>query len=142
MSQVQSNIKCSSIDPLILLTQKIKHGLKRSLCTNMIQLDITKAFDTVWLDGLRYKLHKIGLRNHMIAWLSSYVKQRKYRVITPETTKFEQFEDGVPQGSCLSPLLFTIFLADIINKLKCHHAEFADDFTLWRLIDSEETAAM
>jgi len=124
----------SSIDPLILLTQDIKKGFHYSSATEMIQLDITKAFDTVWLDG---KLHKIGLRNHLLAWLASYIENRKYRVITPETTDFQEFQDGVPQGSCLSPLLFTIFLADIASELKCTHAEFADDLTLWRIIDKE-----
>ena len=124
----------SSIDPLILITQDIKWGFKRSFTTRMIQLDITKAFDTVWLDGLRYKLHKIGLRNHLLTWLSSYIESRKYRVITPSVTEYVDFEDGVPQGSCLSPLLFTIFLSDIVNDLKCDHAEFADDFTLWKTV--------
>jgi len=130
----------SSIDPLILLTQDIKHGFHNSFATEMLQLDITKAFDTVWLDGLKYKLHKIGLRNHMLAWIASYVERRKYRVITPEKTEFEEFSDGVPQGSCLSPLLFTIFLSDIASQLRCKHAEFADDFTLWRTIDNKELA--
>ena len=131
----------SSVDPLILLTQDIKAGLRRFFVTNMIQLDITKAFDTVWLDGLSFKLHKIGVKNHLLAWLSSYVSNRKYRVITPATTEFEEFEDGVPQGSSLSPLLFTIFLSDIVSKLKCKHAEFADDFTLWKTVNSELIAS-
>ena len=128
----------SSIDPLILITQDIKDGFKRSRTTRMVQLDITKAFDTVWLEGLRYKLHKIGLRNHLLKWLSSYIESRKYRVITPQVTGYVNFEDGVPQGSCLSPLLFTIFLSDISKDLLCEHAEFADDFTLWKTVSNNE----
>ena len=56
---------------------------------------------------------------------------RRYRVVRPATTEYTTFGIGVPQGSGISPLLFTLFISDIASKLHCDHAEFADDITLW-----------
>ena len=130
----------SSVDPLILLTQDIKNGFEENHSTLMLQLDITKAFDTVWLDGLRYKLHKVGIRGPLLAWLSSFLKERQYRVLTPQATDYEPFSDGVPQGSGLSPLLFIIFISDMAEELHCQHAEFSDDLTLWTCIKDRAKA--
>lgn len=57
----------------------------------MVKLDISKAFDTIWLDGLRYKLHRYGVRGRMLHWLSSFIAHRAYRVITPDTTEYVEF---------------------------------------------------
>ena len=132
----------SHYDPLIILTQDIKHGFTSRYHseTVMVQLDITKAFDTVWLDGLRHKLHTYGIRGNLLRFLSSFIADRRYRVVTPDTTEYTEFDNGVPQGSCFSPLLFTLFPADCGQRLKCQHAEFADEFTLWSTAQDRRTA--
>ena len=67
----------------------------------------------------------------MLAWISCFISDRRYRVVRPATTEYTTFGIGVPQGSGLSPLLFTLFISDIASELHCDHAEFADDLTLW-----------
>ena len=121
----------SCIDPLIRITQDIHSGFNRSCTTVMVQLDFSKAFDTVWVDGLLYKIQQSGLRGKLPDWISSFLSERKYRIVHPSTTTFRVFSSGVPQGSILSPLLFLIFVADCANSLTSLHAEFADDLTLW-----------
>jgi hypothetical protein len=131
---LQNAFRChsSSIDPS-LSTKYIHTGFNRAPQhpTVMVQLDTSKAFDTVWLAGLRYKLRQIGLKGRLLAWLTSFIENRAYRVVTPEITQYRLFTQGVPQGSVLSPLLFIIFIADCPAQLRAQHAEFADDFTLW-----------
>jgi hypothetical protein len=88
----------SCIDPLIRVTQDIHSGFNRRRTTVMVQLDFSKAFDTVWVDGLLYKLQQSGLQGKLPAWISSFLSNRKYRIVNPSPTTFREFPSGVPQG--------------------------------------------
>ena len=114
-----------------MLTQSVQAGFTLSQRTVLVRLDIHKAFDKVWPDALRFRLHKLGLRGRMLAWITSFMQNRKYRVVRPATTEYTTFDLGVPQGSGLSPLLFNLFIAEISHLLHCDHVEFADDLTLY-----------
>uniref|UniRef100_A0A6A7FT79 RNA-directed DNA polymerase from mobile element jockey n=1 Tax=Hirondellea gigas TaxID=1518452 RepID=A0A6A7FT79_9CRUS len=130
----------SCIDPLILLTQSAHANFNRSRPTIMVQLDFSKAFDSVWSDALKLKLLNLGLKGNLLSWISSFISNRQYRMSTPHTTDYHHFPLGVFQGSILSPLLFLIFVADCASTLTSFHAEFADDLTLWYSADTiEET---
>ena len=67
----------------------------------------------------------------MLAWVRSFLSGRKYRVVRPDITDYVDFGIGVPQGSGLSPLLFILFISECSHLLRCSHAEYADDITLW-----------
>ena len=58
------------------------------------------------------------------------MENRRYRVVRLATTEYVDFDIGVPQGSGLSPLLFTLLTSEISHLLKCDHVEFADNITL------------
>jgi hypothetical protein len=69
-------------------------------------LDLTKAFDKVWHEGLKYKLQKIGISGHIFELLSSYLHERKQCVtLNGQTSQLKCLHAGVPQGSVLGPLL-------------------------------------
>jgi len=97
-------------------------------------LDLQKAYDTVWHDGLLYKLFKRGLRGRIVCWFQSFLKDRSYVVCVLDKLSKAYFTSaGVPQGSVLSALLFIIYVNDLVDIIPrgISVALFADDITLW-----------
>ena len=93
-------------------------------------LDVKKAFDNVWQNGLRYKIYQLDLPTKLCRWLSDFLVGRVIQ------GKIEGFlspkvypKAGVPQGSNLSSLLFLIYVNDMPNP--SHHqtnkSQFVDD---------------
>ena len=95
-------------------------------------MDLRKAFDTVSHDILLKKLHHYGVRDVVYNLLKSYLTERKQFVYINEsysTTKTIQF--GVPQGSNLGPILFSIYVNDIFNIFHFTPVPYADDTCLY-----------
>ena len=94
-------------------------------------LDIFAAFDKVWHKGLLAKLEQIGVSSQMMKVLESYLSNRRQRVVIDGIYSQEvPINAGVPQGSRLGPLLFIIYINDILNDLECDGLLFADDTCL------------
>ena len=96
-------------------------------------LDLSKAFDRVWIEGLLFKADKCGVKGLLWKWLKSFLSNRSIRVSTQGIlSSAHAITAGVPQGSVLSPTLFLIFINDIADCCKgCTPALFADDIALW-----------
>ena len=97
-----------------------------------IFLDFAKAFDTVNHNILLRKLDYYGIRGHVNDWFKSYLINRKQCVKLCEyTSDFEVVKHGVPQGSILGPLLFLVYINDIVLSSKIFKfLLFADDTCL------------
>jgi hypothetical protein len=118
-------------DNLIFLTQKAIEATNKKFRAISIFFDIQAAFDKVWHRGLIYKLAKINLPTYLIEWIINFLSDRQFKVkINDHITENFPIKCGVPQGACLSPTLFSIFINDIpIEHVKYsrYGLLFADD---------------
>lgn len=105
---------------------KINYNLKQT--TTMLALDLKKAFDTVWHQGLINKMFKEEIPTNLIKLIKNYLEDRKSEVIV-NMKKSQPFEvkTGIPQGGSLSSTLFLIYINDIPRNPKTKLALFADD---------------
>lgn len=79
----------------------------------MVILNIEKAFDTIWHDGLLHKLMSFGFPLVLIKIVQSFLKNRFYYVqLFDSKSSFYNVPAGLPQGSALSPLIHNIYISD------------------------------
>ena len=97
-------------------------------------MDIEKAYDMIWKDGLLFKiLNQMKITGKMYNWIKDFLKNRKFQVrINHTLSKKYNIENGTPQGSSISPWLFLIMINDIkLSNSKVHLSLFADDIAIW-----------
>ena len=124
----------STEDQVTYIAQKIEDGFQKKQHTLTVWIDMEKAFDKVWKDGLRLKLRESGVCGNMFRWISQYLNNRKARVhVDGEYSKKKVLREGVPQGGVLSPTLFLVFINDIMKDMsnRIQGAIYADDLVLW-----------
>ena len=101
--------------------------------------DVSKAFDH---KGLLFKLAAIGCSKSHLRWFKSYLPGRRQRVvINGMISDWASIFAGVPQGSILGPLLFLIFINDIVNYIQSNTRLFADGTSLYIIVETPNTAA-
>ncbi|CAG2202636.1 unnamed protein product [Mytilus edulis] len=122
----------STTNALLRLVQTIADGFNEDESTLAWLVDLEKAYDSIWREGLMIKLHKLGIKGKTWLWINSFLTNRTARCMLNNFFG-EQFDTkiGLPQGSVLSPTLFNIFIADIMDNTKGENCKFADDGTLW-----------
>lgn len=99
---------------LSVLSNYVAKGLNRRYVTISASLDVAKAFDTVWHDGIIHKMKVMGFESHICSMVKSFLKGRTFSVKVGEAHSAEKIVTaGVPQGSILGPILYNIFVADI-----------------------------
>ena len=97
---------------------------------------MSKAFDRVWHRGLLYQLKHKGIDETLLQWLASYLSYRKQRVVIPGAcSELVAITAGVPQDSILGPLLFLIYINDIVEDIHSHIRLFADDTSLHLIVN-------
>ena len=96
--------------------------------------DVRKAYDSVWISKLLYKLHLSGINGYMFHAIKSLITNRSFCVkIGGSKSSLFSLDMGVPQGSVLSPLIFNLMISDIekIRLKSCKMTLYADDLTIW-----------
>jgi hypothetical protein len=110
--------KRQTTDNMVYFTEKVKEkklaDSRNKTCG--VVFGIAKAFDKVWHNGLIYKLHKIKIPKKMGQWIMNFLQDRKFRVKVEEAvSELYSIETSVMQGSILSPILFSIYINDIVE---------------------------
>ena len=133
----------STITQLTELYHKFCSAVSDGKEIRVVFLDISKAFDRVWHKGLLQKLYLFGIRGSLLDWFTDYLKDRCQReLINGQTSDWKDINAGVPQGSNLGPLLFLVFINDIVYVIRhCQIRLFADDTCLFITVDNREEAA-
>ena len=139
LSENQSSFRRndSCISQLIAIT----HGIYKSfdanpsLETRCVFLDISKAFDKVWHDGLLYKLKCYGVEEDLFNILQNYLQNRKQRVVlNDQSSSWLDVNTGLPRGSVLGSLLGLVYINYLPDNIVGKTKLFADDTSIFSIV--------
>ena len=124
--------KRSTLDHILRLHDTVYKAFINGGSVMAVFLDIAKAYDTVWRDGLLTKLYQLGIRGIMLRWIRSMISNRTFQVrIGNKFSDEARLENGIPQGSVISPLLFAVMVNDLPEEISTDNGLFADDVAFW-----------
>ena len=122
----------STLTCLLNMSDDWYNGLDLGKLVGLVFIDLKKAFDTVDHDILCKKLDVYGVQQRELSWFRSYLSNRKqFCRVNGVDSNFGEIEVGVPQGSCLGPLLFLIYINDLPQAVQDSSVTmYADDTSL------------
>lgn len=126
--------KHSCVQQVHRLTEHVLVGFhrKRPRGTGALFFDVAKAFDRVWHGGLLYKLYQLGVPDRLVHIIRDFLSNRRFRYRVEGTrSSSHPIRAGVPQGSALSPLLYSLYTSDMPRHPNVELALFADDTALF-----------
>ena len=116
---------------MLCITHDIYQSFNDGLETRAVFLDISKAFEKVWHEGLHYKLKQSGISGNLLNIIKDFLSLRKQGVVlNGQHSTGVNIEVGVPQGSILGLLFFLMYVNDLTSNTKL----FAHDTSLFSVV--------
>lgn len=125
----------STIDSVIRLEDEIRKAQINKETMAAVFFDVEKAYDMLWKEGLLIKLNIMGVGGRIFNWIMDFLNERTIQVkIGAELSSQYIVENGTPQGSVISPTLFSIMINDVFVNIPndIGRSLFADDGALWK----------
>ena len=120
---------------LLYIIDKLSIALGNGNGVADVFMDFIKAFDRVWHNGLLYQLGLLGVLPSSLKWIQSYLTDRSFYVqIENAMSKPFAISSGVPQGSHLGSVLFTVFINDLPDTCRSSTDMYANDTLLHQTI--------
>ena len=129
----QKNRSCKT--QLVNVINDWSTSLDKGLQVDSFVLDFEKAFDTLPHELPKSKLHQYGVSKQVLNWISAFLCNRSQSVVVNgfKSSKSDVVS-GVPQGTVLGPVLFIIYINDIVERIDSEIRLFADDCVCYRII--------
>ena len=124
----------SCVAQLLEFLESITCAVDENQLIDVVYLDFSKAFNSVPHERLLRKLSSLGIKGKLLNWIRSFLFER-YEIVCVNESKSspKPMTSGVPQGSCIGPLLFIAYVNDIDLQLKhCKMAKYADDIKIYK----------
>jgi len=128
--------KRATMDLVAAFTHDVEAAFAAGKEVTMITMDVQGAFDALLKRRLLKRMTKQGWPLPLLRLVNSFLSDRKIRVrLEKSTTPYYGVECGTPQGSPLSPVLYMLYLAELLNQDTELMFGYADDINLYRATD-------
>ena len=129
----------SCVTQLIEVIEDLTKLIDQGKEVDIIYLDFKKAFDSIPHERLLLKMRGYGISGKLLGWVRAFLLGRKQQVrVGTSLSEVTEVLSGIPQGSILGPVLFTIFINDLPNLLQSTCKIFADDTKIYNDVDNSD----